>query len=188
MWELNNFHCQLIFNKSLLYAMLSITSSHLLLFYFLNNLPPHPHVVPLLHLKVTAIHLHQIFFKPLWYLLYWKHKWPQIFFWFCGSICVTNICVFDKTLCLFSDSQWIDSSSDLLILAGIQATLFWIIHVAITVVVLMTENKDKWLFLKKCVGCACLLKGIHTDLVLKLNKGTILCVRDLLRNHFCPSR
>lgn len=58
-------------------------------------------------------------------------------------------------------------------------------HDISTVIVLMTENKNKVLFPKIWVGHVCLSKGINTDLVLKLNKGTIMCVREMLKSHFC---
>lgn len=54
-----------------------------------------------------------------------------------------------------------------------------------TVIILMRENKDKLLFLKIWVGYVCLSKGINTDLALKLNKGIIMCVRELFRNYVC---
>jgi len=47
----------------------------------------------------------------------------------------------------------------------------------------MIENKDKVLFLKMCVEYVCLSKGINSNLVLKLHKDTITCVRELLVNH-----
>lgn len=53
-----------------------------------------------------------------------------------------------------------------------------------TAVMLMIGNKDK--VISQDGGVVCLSKGINADLVLKLNKGTIMCVRELLRNHFCP--
>lgn len=53
-----------------------------------------------------------------------------------------------------------------------------------TAVMLMIENKDK-VISQDGGGVVCLSKGINTDLVLKLKKGTIMCVRELL-NHFCP--
>lgn len=49
---------------------------------------------------------------------------------------------------------------------------------------LMIENKDK-VISQDGGGVVCLSKGINTDLVLKLKKSTIMCVRELL-NHFCP--
>lgn len=59
------------------------------------------------------------------------------------------------------------------------------IHDINTVIILMRENKDKLLFPKMWVGCVCLSKGINTDLALKLNKGIIMCVREMLRNYIC---
>lgn len=60
-----------------------------------------------------------------------------------------------------------------------QPMLFWIIPATlITVSVLMIENKDRMLFLKMCTGGMCLSQGIITDLVFKLNKGIIMCVRE----------
>ena len=55
----------------------------------------------------------------------------------------------------------------------------------VTVAVLMTENKDRVLLPKMCAGGMCLSQGLVTDVVLKLNKGTITCVSELLINHFC---
>ena len=72
-----------------------------------------------------------------------------------------------------------------MILAGIQPVCFWIIPVTLVTVAVLTENKDRVLFLKMCAGGMCLSQGMVTDLVLKLNKGTIMYVSELLINHFC---
>ena len=47
------------------------------------------------------------------------------------------------------------------------------------VILLTIKNKDEVLFLKMCVEYACLSKGINTNLVLELHKGTVTCVREL---------
>ena len=99
-------------------------------------------------------------------------------------MCLTRVCALSviSTLvinCLNSIQRFVD-------LGWYSASFFWIIPVTlVTVAVLMTENKDRVLFLKMCAGGVCLSQGLVTALVLKLNKGTIMCVSDLLINHFC---